>query len=146
MFSRRQLVTAGAAFAAQASAGNAAPVTADAAGARLYNVRDHGAKGDGKTLDTAAVQAAIDACAKDRGGTVLIPAGDFLVGTVELKSYVTLHIAAAGRLLGSGNPTDFSAGKGVPPSNGNVVLLYAANADNVTIEGRGAIDGQGDKF
>src|SRR5580693_1152126 len=111
MFSRRQLVAAGAGFAAQI--GSAAPIAANTAGARLYNVRDYGAKGDGKTLDTAAVQSAIDACAKDRGGTVLIPAGDFLVGTIELKSNVTLHLAAAGRLLGSSTPGDFSAGKGV---------------------------------
>lgn len=136
MFSRRQIVTAGAAFAAQAGA----------VGVRLYDVRDYGARGDGTTLDTAAVQAAIDACARDRGGTVLVPAGDFLIGTVELKSNVTLHIAAAGRLLGSGKASDYSAGKGVPASNGNVVLLYAVEAENVTVEGRGTIDGQGDKF
>src|SRR5262245_43461660 len=42
-------------------------------GARVYNVRDFGAKGDGATLDTAAVQAAVDACAWDKGGTVLVP-------------------------------------------------------------------------
>ena len=144
MFSRRQLVAAGAGFAAQVA--NAAPVAADAMGARLYNVRDYGAKGDGKTLDTAAVQAAINACNQDRGGTVLIPAGDFVVGTVELKSNVTLHLASAGRLLGSSTPADFSAGKGVPASNGNVVLLYAVEAENVTVEGHGTIDGQGDKF
>jgi uncharacterized RDD family membrane protein YckC len=53
-------------------------------GARIYNVRDYGAQGDGKTLDTAAAQAAIDKCTQEKGGTVLIPAGDFLVGTIEL--------------------------------------------------------------
>src|SRR5437764_15251203 len=115
MFSRRQLVTAGAAFAAQASAGNAAPVTADAAGARVYNVRDHGAKGDGKTLDTAAVQAAIDACNRDGGGTVLVPAGVFHIGTIEMKSNVTLRIAAAGTLLGSADGKQYHAVDGVPP-------------------------------
>src|SRR4051812_21985364 len=115
-------------------------------GARVYNVRDFGAAGDGKTLDTNAVQSAIDTCHRDRGGTVLVPAGDFLVGTLELKSNVTLHLAAAGRLLGSANPGDFHAGNGIPPSNGNVVLLSAADAENVTIEGRGTIDGQGAKF
>src|SRR5262245_22563242 len=61
-------------------------------GARVYNVCDFGAKGDGATLDTAAVQAAIDACAGDKGGTVLVPAGDFVIGTIELKSNVTLHL------------------------------------------------------
>jgi hypothetical protein len=121
------------------------PAAGDA-GTRTYNVRAFGAKGDGTTLDTAAVQSAIDACARDRGGTVLIPAGDFVVGTIELKSNVTLHLAAAGRLLGSAKPEDYSAGKGVPPGNGNVVLLYAVDAENVTIEGNGTIDGHGDKF
>ncbi|HTS24432.1 MAG TPA: glycosyl hydrolase family 28 protein [Bryobacteraceae bacterium] len=115
-------------------------------GARVYSVRDFGAKGDGQTLDTAAVQSAIDACARDRGGTVLVPAGDFVVGTLELKSNVTLHLSASGRLLGSATPEHYSAGKGVPPGNGNVVLLYAVDADNVTVEGRGVIDGHGDKF
>jgi polygalacturonase len=115
-------------------------------GARTYNVRDYGAKGDGITLDTRAVQIAIDACTADRGGTVLIPAGDFLIGTVELKSHVTLHLAAHGRLLGSPRPDDYAAANGVPPDNGNEVLLYAANAENVTIEGPGTIDGQGSSF
>jgi polygalacturonase len=143
--SRRGLITAGgAALLAQAPV--AAQSASGALGARVYNVRDFGAKGDGQTLDTAAVQSAIDACHKDQGGTVMIPAGDFVVGTVELKSNVTLHLAAAGRLLGSGKPEHYSAGKGVPPGNGNVVLLYAIDADNVTIEGRGTVDGQGDKF
>src|SRR5438046_10474907 len=70
-------------------------------GARIYNVRDQGAKGDGKTVDTVAIQSAIDKCFKEKGGIVLIPAGDFLSGTLELKSNVTLHIAASGKLLGS---------------------------------------------
>jgi hypothetical protein len=102
--------------------------------------------GDGKTLNSAAVQKAIDTCTSAGGGTVLVPPGDFLVGTIELKSNVTLHLAAAGRLLGSGNPTDYSAGKGVPPGNGNVVLLYAANAENIAVEGQGTIEGQGNLF
>jgi len=143
--SRRALVTAaGAGLLAQAPL--ASQPTSEILGARTYNVRDFGAKGDGQTLDTSAVQSAIDACNKDKGGTVVIPAGDFVVGTVELKSNVTLHVSPAGRLLGSGKPEHYTAGKGVPPGNGNVVLLYAVDADNVTIEGRGAIDGHGDLF
>ncbi|HZS08531.1 MAG TPA: glycosyl hydrolase family 28 protein [Blastocatellia bacterium] len=117
-----------------------------ALGARTYNVRDFGAKGDGTTLDTAAVQAAIDACNRDKGGVVLVPAGDFLVGTIELRSNVTLHLAALGRLLGSGSIEHYKAGNGVPPGNGNVVMISAANAENVTIEGPGTIDGNGAKF
>lgn len=132
----------------QTAGSPAAPPASDdkTAGSRIYNIRDFGAAGDGTTLDTAALQAAIDACHGNRGGTVLIPAGDFLIGTTELKSNVTLHLSPQGRLFGSGRHEDYSAGKGVPPGNGNVVLLYAANAENVTIEGRGTIDGQGANF
>src|SRR5215468_4359465 len=85
-------------------------------GARIYNVHDYGAKGDGVTLDTAALQAAIDACNKDQGGTVLVPAGVFVIGSVELKSNVTLHIAAGGKLLGSADGRQYHAADAVPLS------------------------------
>jgi hypothetical protein len=121
-------------------------------GARTYNIRDFGAKGDGNTLDTAALQAAIDACNKDQGGTVLIPAGVFVIGTVEMKSNVTLRIAAQGKLLGSADGRQYSAATAIPLSgdttlrDGNVGLIYAVNAENITIEGPGTIDGQGAQF
>ena len=70
-------------------------------GTRIYNVRDSGAKGDGVTLDTVAVQRAIDMCTADGGGVVLMPAGRFLIGSVELKSNVTLRVTAGATLLGS---------------------------------------------
>jgi hypothetical protein len=123
-----------------------APAATSSEGARVYDVRSFGAKGDGKMLDTAAIQAAIDTCNKERGGTVLIPAGDFVVGTLELKSNVCLHVSAQGRLLGSPRLEDYKAGNGVPPGNGNVVMLYAVKAENCTIEGPGTIDGNGAKF
>src|SRR5258708_4231461 len=103
------------------------------AGARVFNIRDFGAKGDGITLDTAAVQAAIDACTKDRGGIVLIPAGTFVIGTVELKENVTLHIVAQGKLLGSGDGKQYFAAQAIPLSgdstlnDGNVGLIFAVN-------------------
>ena len=115
-------------------------------GADTYNISDFEAKGDGKTLDTAAIQKAIDKCFANKGGTVLIPAGDFLCGTIELKSNVTLHLSAKGRLLGSTRREDYSAGKGVPSGNGNIVFVYAANAENISIEGKGTIDGNGAAF
>ena len=115
-------------------------------GARIYNIRDLGAIGDGKTLNTAAIQSAIDKCFNEKGGTVLIPAGDFLAGTLELKSNVTLHIAASGKLLGSPKREDYTAGKGVPPGNGNIVFLFAVNAQNISIEGKGTVDGNGLAF
>src|SRR5215469_4488606 len=123
----------------------------NAPGTRSYNVVDFGAKGDGKTLDTEAVQAAIDACNRDGGGTVIVARGAFLIGTIELKSNVTLHLAAEGKLLGSGDGKQYRAAD-IPLrgdstlEDGNVGLLFAVNAENITIEGPGTIDGQGAQF
>src|SRR5580704_6489240 len=121
-------------------------------GARIYNIRDFGAKGDGATLDTAALQAAIDACTAEGGGTVLVPAGTFLIGATELKSNVTLHIAASAKLLGSADGKQYHAVDAIPLSgdttlvDGNWALLFAVKQTNVTIEGPGTIDGQGFQF
>lgn len=155
LLSRRQLfgrltvpalAVAGAALPALTQAAPDQKINDSLPGARIFNVRDFGAKGDGKTLDTKAIQTAIDACNKEHGGTVLIPAGDFICGTIELKSNVTLHLSVQGRLLGSTRREDYSAGKGVPSGNGNIVFVYAVNAENITIEGRGTIDGNGQAF
>lgn len=115
-------------------------------GARVYNIADFGAVGDGVMLNTEAVQKAIDKCTSDNGGTVLVPAGDFVIGTIELKSNVTLRLASKGRLLGSPKIEHYKAGNNVPPGNGNIVMISAANAENIRIEGPGTIDGNGAKF
>ena len=121
-------------------------------GARTYNVLDHGAKGNGATLDTAAIQAAIDASASDGGGIVLVPAGTFLIGSLELKSDVTLRLVAGATLLGSGHGKDYHAVDAIPLKgdstleDGNWALIYAVNAKNVTVQGPGTIDGQGAQF
>ncbi len=127
-------------------------ISSGSPGARVYDIRDFGAKGDGQTLDTAALQAAIDACHNDQGGTVLVPAGVFVIGTTELKSNVTLHIAAQGKLLGSGDGKQYFPADKIPLegdstlADGHVGLLFAVEADNVTVEGPGMIDGQGAQF
>lgn len=59
-----------------------------------FNVRDYGAKGDGKTLDYLAINNAIDACVADGGGTVLLPAGTYLCGSIHLQSNIELKIDA----------------------------------------------------
>ena len=143
-------LAADAAGAESTGAGGASPEKD--LGARTYNVRDYGAKGDGTTLDTAAVQAAIEACTRDQGGTVLVPAGVFVIGTVELKSNVRLHLAAQAKLLGSADGHQYHAAEAIPLSgdstlnDGNVGLLFAVEAENITVEGPGAIDGQGAQF
>ena len=121
-------------------------------GARTYNIRDFGAVGDGKAMDTRALQAAIDACTRDGGGTVLVPAGTFQIGTVQLKDNVTLHLAASATLLGTADGTQYHAVDAIPLrgdstlNDGNWALLFAVDAKNVTIEGSGLIDGQGIQF
>jgi polygalacturonase len=138
--------------AGSASAAEAPPASAGSPGARIYDLRAFGAKGDGKTLDTVAVQTAIDTCHREQGGIVLVPAGVFVIGTVELKSNVTLHITAQGKLLGTDDGKQYHAADAIPLSgdstlaDGNVGLLYAIDAENITIEGPGTIDGQGDQF
>jgi polygalacturonase len=124
----------------------------DLRGGRVYNVRVYGAKGDGATLDTAAVQPAVDACHGDGGGTVLVPAGTFVIGAVELRSNVMLHIAAAGKLMGSADGKQYHAVDAIPLQgdhtlgDGNWALLFAVNAKNLSIEGPGTINGQGAQF
>lgn len=161
-FSRRQWLASASTVAAAAGTGllpgnarAAEPekvIASGSPGARIYDIRDFGAKGDGQTLDTAALQAAIDACHKDQGGTVLVPAGVFVIGTTELKSNVTLHIAAQGVLLGSVHGPDYFAAEAIPLhgdatlEDGNTGLLFAVNAENITVEGPGMIDGRGSQF
>lgn len=141
-----------AAAPAAAQAQSAAPDAAHDLGARTYNIRDFGARGDGRSLDTAALQSAIDQCAKEFGGTVLVPAGTFVIGTVEIKSNVTLHLAAGAILLGTTDGKQYYAANAIPLrgdstlGDGNVGLIFAVKADNVTIEGPGMIDGQGKEF
>lgn len=114
----------------------AALVLCCAAAAAEYNVKTYGASGNGATLDTAAIQRAIDAAAAAGGGTVYFPAGRFLSGTITLKSNVTLHLSPGSVLLGSKRIEDYK------PRH----LVYAQGVENIAIEGSGTIDGQGDSF
>lgn len=140
------------ALAAPAAYAGQTPSSSPLDGARVYNIRDFGANGDGTALDTAPVQSAIDACARDGGGTVLVPAGTFHIGTIELKSNVTLHLAASATLLGSADGRQYQAVDAIPLHgdatlvDGHWALIFAVNAKNVTVEGPGKIDGQGLQF
>jgi polygalacturonase len=120
------------------------------AAARDIDVTDFGAKGDGSTLNTKALQSAIDACAKRGGGIVRIPAGRFLSGTLFLKSGVHLDLDPAAVLLGSTRLDDFPATPGGFRSYADNYteksLIYAEDAENIGIGGSGRIDGQGKAF
>lgn len=133
-----------------------------AAGAGLVqDIRDHGAKPDGVTLATPAINRAVDAAAAAGGGTVYVPAGRFLTGTIYLKSNVTLELAAGAVLLGSTELSDYPENPPPEPTDtvefrryrhlypqkfeyGRYSLIYSAGQENVAVVGRGTIDLQGD--
>jgi polygalacturonase len=112
------------------------------------SILDYGAKPDGTTLNTRAIQSAIDDVFRSGGGTVNVPAGSFLTGRIELKSRVTLNLQSGSTLLGSTSISDYNAQHGAPNSPGNNPrhLIFAQDADDVTLTGPGKIDGQGPSF
>ncbi len=117
----------------------------------FFNVRDYGAIGDGKTLNTKAIQNAIDDCHKNGGGKVYLHKGIFISGTIILKSNVTLYIEAGTILKASNNLEDFPIMPSRYPSyvgnfETNKMLIYAEDASNISIAGRGTIDGNGDHW
>ncbi|MBV9868160.1 MAG: glycoside hydrolase family 28 protein [Abitibacteriaceae bacterium] len=126
-----------------ASATLHAATAADSSG--VFNVRDYGAIGDGKHLETAALNQAVTACAKAGGGVVYLPPGIYLTGTIVMQSHVTLEIAGGATILGSENPKDYLMVNSVWSEGKQIIasLIYAENAENITITGRGKIDGQG---
>ena len=113
------------------------------------NVRDHGAKGDGATKDTAAIQAAIDAATQAGGGVVVIPPGRYISGTIHLKSNVTLYISPGATLAESPDNSDFDpyetltfrSVSDVETTYFQYALVTAENVHNIAIVGEGAIDG-----
>jgi polygalacturonase len=111
----------------------------------IFNVHDYGAIGDGKHIETIAINQAIEACNKVGGGTVYLPAGNYLTGTVILKSHVTFELEAGALLLGSSNPDDYPQCENGWGGERRILapLIYAEDAENLTLAGRGTIDGQG---
>ena len=118
---------------------------------RVVDVRDCGAVGDGKTLSTESIQKAIDQCAAEGGGTVRLPQGTWLSGTIYLASGVTLLLDEGATLLGSRNPDDYAHPR-TPPGGSKEesyriwALIAGQDLEQVAIRGKGTIDGQGDAF
>ncbi len=125
--------------------GCVAPGTIAKAGKR-YVVSDYGAVGDGATLNTTAIQKAIDTAAGDGGGTVTIPKGKFLSGSIFLKPGVELHLDEGAVLFGSSNIEDYP--KRETRIEGHfepwrMALVNAQQLDRVRISGPGVLDGNG---
>ncbi len=125
-------------------------LAAQARGQSYYNVLQYGAKNDSSRLCTDAIRKAIDAASKSGGGTVYFPAGKYLTGPIHLKSNITIFIDAGAILHFT---DDFDQYLPMVPSrwegtnvNNFSPLFYAYKAENITIRGRGVIDGHGKKW
>ncbi len=117
---------------------------------KKVNIMDFGAVGDGKTLNTSAIQRAINKC--PAGGTVVVPAGVFKTGTIWLKSDMTLEVEKDGVILGSENPADYPYHYKLYPYLSDERCYALINAKpgedkqklkNISIIGEGTIDGNG---
>ncbi|MDP4290970.1 MAG: glycosyl hydrolase family 28 protein [Bacteroidota bacterium] len=111
-----------------------------------FDITRWGAIGDGKTLNTAAIQKAIDLCSEQGGGRVIIPDGTWLSGTLMLKNDVTLFLNEKATLLGSTNIADYQLLDGFKDGRGsNMGYCFVGGADvkNCGIAGTGKIDGNG---
>jgi hypothetical protein len=144
---RALLQLLGAAGIAQAGVvlGAAPKVKGDAL---LLRPQDFGAKVDGTTLDSPAINAAIDRANGQGGGVVYLSPGVYLCGTVILKSNVTLYIEAGATILGSKEVQQYTPQPG-PPEGADAStrhLIFAKDADNITLCGPGLVDGQGPSF
>jgi polygalacturonase len=161
---RRALMGSGALGLLGLSVGQSAQAAAAAPHAAIafFNVYDYGAKGDGKTLDTAAINRAIEACAAAGGGTVLFPAGLFLSFSIHLKSRVHLHLAQGATIIAADSPLPGeTAGYGggrydEAESNGEFEpyqdyghnhwhnsLIWGVGLEDISITGPGLIWGRG---
>lgn len=111
---------------------------------KIFDVLQYGAVGDNKTVNTAAIQKAIDDCSKAGGGSVYIHGGIFVTGTIELKNNITLFVEAGSILRGSPNTADYPQKICTFKyfrSNEHFQLIYADKQSNIGITGSGIIDG-----
>jgi hypothetical protein len=104
--------------------------------AQTYAITTYGAKGDGLTLNTVPIQTAIDSCAANGGGRVVVPQGTFRTGSIRLKNGVTLELQKGATLLGDTRRLNYQKNKWY-------ALVLAQGARNIGIVGEGTIDGQG---
>jgi hypothetical protein len=115
----------------------------------IQNPMQFGAKGDGKALDSPAINAAVEACVKVGGGLVYLQPGIYRCGTIHLKSNITLYVEAGATILGSTELSDYTPQPGGYSNHGDTGdchLIFAEDAENVTLAGFGRIDGQGPAF
>lgn len=119
---------------------------------RHIDITDHGAIGNAVTLNTHAIQQAIDTCHDAGGGMVWCGPGTFITGTVYLRSHVELHLAAGCRIVGSTRLEDYpdfiapGYRHQIAPEQSSKCLIGAVEAQGIAITGSGIIDGSGLAF
>ena len=136
------------------SAGDGTPFLLEPTASTFYNIRDFGAKGDGKTLDTEAINKAIDAASSKGGGTVYFPAGIYLSFSIRLKSNITIYLDNGSTLLAA-DPAEHKGTYDLPEANEFDMyqdfghshwknsLMWGIGIENFAIIGQGKIDGKG---
>ncbi len=110
-----------------------------AVSAQDYKVSDFGINGDGRVLNTRSIQAAIDFLTNKGGGTLVFSPGNYVTGSIYLKSNVTLHLEEGAHLLGSNNPFDYVKDSVVNWQS----MIFAIRQENIGIVGKGTINGRG---
>jgi polygalacturonase len=147
------LVLAQAALAAVAAAATNSPAAASCPpGQQAWNVRAFGAVGNGQSLDSPAINQAIAECAKAGGGTVFVPAGTYLCGSIHLKSHIHLYLDAGATILGA--PQELNAYDPAEPFPGQAYqdgghtyfhnsLIWGEDLTDIAITGQGMINGGG---
>jgi exo-poly-alpha-galacturonosidase len=116
---------------------------------KRYTISDYGAVGDGQTMNTSAIQSAIDRCTADGGGVIVVPEGTFLTGSIFFKQGVNLLVEKGGVLKGSENPADYpqvpTRWEGVE-REWTAALVNAFDMTDVHLSGEGTIDGYGEQW
>jgi polygalacturonase len=127
----------------------AAAPASTAVASKVFDVREFGAKGDGRSLDTGAIQKALDECGNSGGGMVRLARGTFLSKPLFLRSKTTLQLEAGATLKATDEPADFmnpDANKGTPSSGSFFALVNGKDLVDVAINGKGTIDGSGTRW
>jgi polygalacturonase len=115
---------------------------------KTFNIKDYGAVGDGQFINTNAIAKTIDACAAAGGGTVIIPAGLWLTGPIQMKSNINLHVERGALVQFTTDHTQYPMIKSSNTSNSIVPAspVYGYDLENIAITGEGILDGAGETW